>query len=66
MENAYEKLTGGNLSSVYRYKETVLREQKPWSPTIPLYSFTQAYCYSVNGDRLNASNIDEPVGRTEF
>lgn len=34
MENDYEKLSGGNLTSVYRRNETVMREQKPWSSTI--------------------------------
>lgn len=34
VEHVCEKLSGGNLTSVLRYNETVLREQKPWSPTI--------------------------------
>lgn len=33
LEN-YEKLSGGNLSNVYKHNENVLREQKYWSSTI--------------------------------
>jgi thiamine kinase-like enzyme len=32
--NDYKKLSGGNLTSIYKKNETVLREQKPWSSTI--------------------------------
>jgi hypothetical protein len=32
--NDCKKLSGGNLTSVYRQNETVLREQKSWSSTI--------------------------------
>lgn len=34
MTNNAQKLMGGNMSSVYKQKDTVLREQKEWSPTI--------------------------------
>lgn len=34
MGNDCEKLSGGNLTSIYKKNETVLREQKAWSPTI--------------------------------
>lgn len=34
VENQYEKLSGGNLTSVYKQNGVVLREQKDWSSTI--------------------------------
>ncbi|GFZ33152.1 trifolitoxin immunity domain-containing protein [Clostridium zeae] len=34
MENEFERLLGGNSTSVYKQNETVFREQKAWSSTI--------------------------------
>lgn len=34
MANKCEELSGGNSTSVYKLNDTVLREQKTWSPTI--------------------------------
>ncbi|WP_278337008.1 hypothetical protein [Clostridium chromiireducens] len=44
MINSWEKLSGGNLTSAYRQNETVLREQKAWSPTIH-FNPEKAYIY---------------------